>query len=328
MGKIRTAVVGLSMGLSHAHAYKRAERSELTWVVDLDEEKAKKVAGELGCNYTKDWMSIIDDVDAISFATPHHLHAPHAMQAIEAGKHVLIEKPLANSEEDCLKLIKAADVKNVRLMIAYIVRYLPAIRKLKEAIDSGKYGTPINAQGWVQGNLTPAPGSWFSRKETLGGGVLFSHGCHYIDILLYLFGDPERVAHFGTRIGTEWMEGEGTSQALIQFKSGVIANLNSSWGIKVARPPAKYQIHTTTGLLQVENSMLKVEYITKEGSEVIYERPADFENFPGRNVLYEIEHFLECIANGTRPETDGVEALRSHRTIWAMYESQGVPVNL
>lgn len=327
MGKIRTAVVGLSMGLAHAHAYKRADRSELSWVVDLDEEKAKKVAGELGCNYTKDWTSIIDDVDAISFATPHHLHAPYALQAIEAGKHVLIEKPLANSEEDCLKLIKAADEKNVRLMIAYVIRYVPTIRRLKEAIDSGKYGTPINAQGWVQAYLAPTPGSWISRIETLGGGVLFSHGCHYIDILLYLFGDPERVAHFGTRIGTEWMEGEGTSHALIQFKNGVIANLSSSWGMKVTRPPAKYQIHTTTGLIQVEN-MDKVEYITREGAEVIYERPADFKNFPGGNVIYEIEHFLECIANGARPETDGVEALRSHRTIWAMYESQGVPVNL
>jgi predicted dehydrogenase len=328
MGKIRTAVVGLGMGLGHAHAYNRSARSELTWVCDLDEEKAAKVAKELGCRYTTDWTTILDDIDAVSICTPHHLHAPQALKAIEAGKHVLVEKPLANTEEDCLKLIEAADRKDVRLMLAYVVRYYPAIRKLKELLDSGKYGTPFNAQGWVQAYLTPVPGTWFSRKDQLGGGVLFSHGCHYIDILLYLFGDPDRVAHFGTRVGTEWMEGEGTSQAIISFKNGVVANLNTSWGIRTARPPAKYQIHTTEGLLQLDNSMWKIEWMTKEGSEVLFDRPADFVNVPGAMVQYEIEHFLESIENGTRPETDGVDALRSHRTIWAMYESQGVPVKL
>lgn len=328
MSQIRTAVIGLNMGLEHAYAYKMAKRSELRWVVDLDEEKAAKVAAELGCRHTADWTQVLDDVDALSICTPHHLHAPMAMKAIEAGKHVLVEKPLANSEEDCIRLIQAAEKRDVRLMLAYVVRYLPAVRKLKEALDSGKYGTPISAQGWVQGYLAPMPGTWFAGKDTLGGGVLFSHGCHYIDILLYLFGDPARVAHLGTRVGTDWLEGEGTSHALIEFKTGTVAHLVTSWGMKVAKPPAKYQIHLTDGMLVLDNGMWKVEAVTKEGIETLYERPADYPPGPGRNVLFEIEHFLESIAAGTRPETDGVDALRSHRTIWAMYESEGVPVRL
>src|SRR5690625_6565241 len=120
MSRIRTAVVGLNLGHKHANAYHRAERADLRWVVDLDEEKAAKVAEELGCGYTTDWTSILDDVDAVSLCTPHHLHAPQALEAIAAGKHVLLEKPLANTEEDCFNVIQAAENKGVTLMLAYI----------------------------------------------------------------------------------------------------------------------------------------------------------------------------------------------------------------
>jgi predicted dehydrogenase len=328
MSKIRTAVVGLNMGLGHAHAYKLAERSELCWVCDLDEEKAATVAAELGCNYTTDWTKMIDDIDAVSLATPHHLHAPMALTAIAAGKHVLLEKPLANSEVDCLQVIQAAEQNNVTLMLAFVVRFLPAIRKLKEAVDSGKYGVPISAQGWVEGFLPPAPGTWLASKERLGGGCLFSHGCHYIDILLYLLGEPSKVSHFGTRVGTDWLEGEGTSHGIIEFKSGALAHLVTSWGMRYQKTPAKFQIHMTEGFLELDNSMWTVTAISKDGTETLYQRPAEYPNRAGQTVLFEIEHFLDCIATGKRPETDGHEILKSHRTIWAMYGSQGVPVQV
>jgi predicted dehydrogenase len=331
MKPIRTAVVGLNMGLYHAHAFSKAERAELTYVVDLDEDKAAKLAAELGCKYATDWTKIIDEIDAVSFCTPHHLHAAQALQAIQAGKHVLIEKPLANSEEECLQLIQAAEEHHVKLMLAFVVRYLPAVRKLKEVLDSGVYGQPIHAQGYQLGLLPPMPPqSWFSRKETLGGGVLFSHGCHYIDILLWLFGEPDRVQSMGTRLGTDWLEGEGTAHSTIQFKSGVLGLLVCSWGTKVSQSPGKYHVHTTDALLELSNDMWKLEAVKKEGKEwvreLLYGGPEDDKPIPGGNVRYEINHFLDAITNDTTPETDGRDALLSHRTIWAMYKSEGVPV--
>ncbi len=328
MKKVRTAVVGLNMGLAHAHAYARAQHSELKYVVDLDEEKAAKTADELGCKYATDWESILDEIDAVSICTPHHLHYPQAMKAISEGKHVLVEKPLANSEQECLELIEAADENNVKLMVAYVVRYLPAVRKLKEAIDSGKYGEPIHAQGWVNAFLPPMPNTWFARKETLGGGVLFSHGCHYIDILVWLFGEPKEVFQLGTRNGTDWLEGEGTSHSTIKFANGVLGSLSCSWGTKIGRPPAKYQIHMTEGLLILSNNMWEVEAITSEGSEILYKPSPDAEQWPGRNVSYEIDHFLDSIVYDKTPETDGRDAMLSHRVIWSMYESKGMPVNV
>lgn len=324
--KIRTAVVGLGMGRAHAYAYKEAERSDLRWVVDLDEELAAKVAGELGCRYTKDWESILDDVDAVSICTPHHLHAPQTLKAIAAGKHVLVEKPMANTEAECQAMISAAEAKGVTLMVAYTVRFRPAVIRLREAVVNEEFGKAFNANCWIEARLTPRPGSWFSRKDQLGGGVLFSHGCHYIDILIWLLGTPRRVAHLGTRLGTEWMEGEGTAHSIIEFESGALGYLETSWGMPFSELPALFQVHTPQALLSLKGD--RVEAVTAAGRQVLYEPPADQKRTPGSSVIGEIEHFLECIETGRRPDTDGYEALKSLRTIWAMYNHNGAPVDI
>lgn len=331
MKKIRTAVVGLNMGRGHAAAYANSERAELAYVVDLDEAKAKKTAEEFGCDYAADWTEILDEIDAVSLCTPHHLHGKQALAAIAAGKHVLLEKPLANSEEECLQVLCAAEEQGVTLMLAYVVRYLPALRKLKEVLDSGRYGRIIHAESWVLGFLPPMPPeSWFSRTATLGGGVLFSHGCHYIDILLWLLGNPRKVVSLGTRNGTEWLEGEGTAHSTIEFENGALGHLVCSWGTKVAEAAGRLHIHTTDALIALSNDMWTLEAVTlqdgKKVRETLFERPAELP--PGGNVAFEIEHFLECIASGITPDTDGHDAMRSHRTIWAMYNSKGEAVDL
>ncbi|WP_127587683.1 Gfo/Idh/MocA family protein [Paenibacillus koleovorans] len=319
--KVRTAVVGLNMGLQHAYAYAKSERSDLRWVVDLDQEKAAKVAADLGCSYTSDWTQIIDDIDAVSICTPHHLHAPQSLQAIAAGKHVLLEKPLANTLEDCMATIEAAKEKGVTFMMAYIVRFLPTIIKLKEIIDSNQYGKPFSANIWIQAFLNPMPNTWFSRKSQLGGGVMFSHGCHYVDLLLWLFGNPTAVTSLGTREGTEWMEGEGTSHGLIKFENGVVAHLETSWGMKYKQMPSFMQIHTTEGLILIEGNMNKIDVLNADGRNTVFGPIPALTKEEGTNAFYECEHFLESIQNGTVPETDAIEAMKSLHAIWGMYEA-------
>ncbi len=324
MSQIKTAVVGLKMGAAHAWAYHLSEKSELRWVVDLNEELANEMAAEFNCKATSDWKEAMADVDAISFATPHHLHYPMALEAMKAGKHVLMEKPLANTEEECLELIKVAEENNVVLMLAYIVRFWPASKKLQEIIESEKYGKPFNVQCWVEGFLPPRPDEWFAKKDKLGGGVLFSHGCHYVDLMIAFMGKPVRATGLGTRNGTEWMEGEGTSHAIMEFESGAIGEITSSWGMKYSAAPALYHIHTPEACLIMTSA--KIEAITENGRETIYENTEEV--IPNGSALGECEHFLECIAEGKAPLTDGHGALLSHRTIWAIYNQNGVPVEL
>src|SRR5699024_6304840 len=113
----------------------------------------------------------------------------------------------------------------------------------------------ISASCWMEHYLSPLPGTWFAKKETLGGGVLFSHGCHYIDVLIWLMGKPIKVAEMGTRNGTEWMEGEGTSHSLMTFENGALGYLVVSWGMKYNSSPAKLQIHTPEALLILDNKL-------------------------------------------------------------------------
>lgn len=323
MSKIKTAVVGLKMGAAHAWAYHLSEKSELRWVVDLDLELASSLAEELGCKATTDWKEALADVDAISFATPHHLHYPMALEALKAGKHVLMEKPLANTEEQCLELIQVAEENNAVLMLAYIVRFRPDVIALKEALDSGEYGQAFNAECWIEGFLTPRPNEWFAKKDQLGGGVLFSHGCHYVDILLWLLGKPERVTGLGTRLGTEWMEGEGTSHALMRFESGALAHLTTSWGMRYKDSPALLHVHTPQACFILKGG--KLEVVTEEGRKTLYEPVAPA--VPHSSALAECEHFLDSIITGEKPMTDGYEGLKSHRVIWAIYGQDGVPVS-
>ncbi|GIP33298.1 Gfo/Idh/MocA family protein [Paenibacillus sp. J2TS4] len=322
MAKIRTAVVGLNMGLQHAYAYHAAEQAELKWVVDLDEEKAARIAKELGCSYTTDWTSIIDDIDAISLCTPHHLHAAQSLKAIAAGKHVLLEKPLATTEEDSLRIIRAAEEQHVVFMMAYIVRYLPIIRRLKEIVENKEFGEVFSAQCWIEGFLPPAPGSWFSRKATLGGGVLFSHGCHYVDLLIWLLGDCIRSAFVGTNKGTEWMEGEGTAHSIMKFESGAIAHLVTSWGMKYKEPPALLHLHTPDALIVLSAGMTSIEVVDANGKRTVFGPAAQLPENQGTNALYQVRHFLDCIVHGKTPETDGRDSLKSHQAIWNMYSSE------
>jgi len=317
--KIRTAVVGLNLGKSHAHAYRMAEHSELRYVVDLNEEAARKLAAELDCGYAMDWLTILDEVDAVSICTPHHLHAEQALKAISAGKHVLLEKPLATTREDCHKVIEAAERQGVTLMMAYPLRYMPLFRKLKEIMESERFGKPFNASCWIESYLQPRPGSWFADKQMLGGGSLFSHGCHYIDLLIWLFGKPVKTGFVGTRNGTEWMEGEGTSHSIMKFANGALAHLVCSWGMKVASPPALFQIHTPEALISLGGG--KLEAITPEGRSVLFQNEESGEPVIGGNMLWEVNHFLECILTGKRPETDGHNAMLSLDAIWSMYEA-------
>lgn len=318
MRTIRTAVVGLNMGLAHANAYALSEKSDLRYVVDLDEHKAKSVAAELVCEPETDWRKVLPEVDAISFATPHHLHAPMALEAIRMGKHVLIEKPLALSEAECAELIREAEAHGVVLMVAYIVRYRPEVQLLKQIVDSGQYGRPLNANCWVESYLRPAPESWFAKRATLGGGVLFSHGCHYIDLLTWLLGKPVQVAGLGTRLGTEWMEGEGTHHSILKFESGALAHQITSWGLKVNCKPALLHVHTPEACLVLYGS--KLEAVTAEGRQLLYEPPGD--RNPKAGALHQIEHFLDCIATGGKPLTDGMAGLESQRVIWSIYNQE------
>jgi predicted dehydrogenase len=214
MEKIRMGLIGCGkMMRSHAQSVdKCTEQLSITAVCDVVRENAEAMAAGLNNPLVfTDYREMVDHVDAVLIALPHDLHYECGMFFARHKKHILIEKPLCNTEKECLRLIETCEEEGVTLMCAYPVRYWPGIMKMKEMIDSGDYGKVIMMSVWTE-QLTRNPSeTHWGRTARLGGGQLFSHGCHYIDLLLWFLGKPVYGTHVGTSVGTEWLLEEGTS---------------------------------------------------------------------------------------------------------------------
>ena len=178
-----------------APALRDSSLCELIAVSRARAELAESFANEFGARrWCADWHDLLMDyeIDAIYIATPVHLHAEQAIAAAERGKHVLCEKPMALNVAECDRIIDACRSNDVKLGVAYYRHFYPAVRRVKELINSGELGVPVvvqvNAFEWFD----PEPSSeraWLLEQELSGGGPMFDFGCHRIEVLLDLLGD-------------------------------------------------------------------------------------------------------------------------------------------
>lgn len=331
MEQIRFGIIGCG-GMAGSHARGLLELKDLmkvTATCDIDLEKAQKAAEQLDAGIAvTDYHELLDDIDAVLIALPHDLHYEVGLKCLLEGKHVLMEKPLANTEEQCIHLIETAERMDRVLMTAYPVRYWPAIVKIKEWIDTKKFGDVFQMSVWTEQFTKYKEGHWIRSAERLGGGQFFSHGCHYIDLMLWFLGKPVKGSHFGTNTGTPWMEKEGTSNATIEFEDGVLGYHFGTWGARGTRLGWSLHIHCTEGMIEYRRSDGKVylhSHIVEEKAnldstsrtQVLYE-----DDGAGKLTQHETKHFLECIREGRRPMTNGPESLQGLRVIWRLYEAE------
>ena len=330
MKKIRLGLIGCGgMMKTHANAVDACtEALSITAVCDIIRERAEEVATVLDNPYiTTDYRQMLDHVDAVLIALPHDLHFECGMFFANHQKHVLMEKPLCNSEEECLRLIETCEKNGVTLMCAYPVRYWPGIVKLKELIDSGEYGKVIMMSVWTE-QLTRYDDYHWAHTARLGGGQLFSHGCHYIDLLLWFLGQPVSGTHTGTNTGTEWLLREGTSAVTMKFENGAVAYHGATWGARGTRLGYDFQIQTEKGLLDYEHGKGTITYYSRSDVHTPGEAPRNtveviWDQGDGRKATqHEINHFVDCVLNGKTPLTSGPSALRSLRVIWRLYEAE------
>ena len=189
MERVRIALIGCGgIARGHVEAYARmGDLCRLVACVDPDEAKAKAYAAQAGCRWAADYREVLDEVDAVDICTPPHLHAPLAIAAAGKGKHVLTEKVMATTLEDADEMIRVADASGVRLMVAYVTRFDPAWITLHDAVQGGAAGRPYLVAGRTAHH--PSLASWRASWETFPMGALLSHGCHYVDQMIWNFGD-------------------------------------------------------------------------------------------------------------------------------------------
>ena len=339
MKKVRLGLVGCGKMMSvHISGVNEVDNVEIVAVCDVLEENAQNVSQALGGKpkvYTR-YRDMVDEIDAVMIALPHDLHFECGMFFAIHNKHILMEKPLCNTERECEVLIEECEKRNLKLMCAYPVRFWPGILKLKELIDSGEYGEIIQMSVWTE-QLTGANitfdeycGRQWLITNRLGGGQLFSHGCHYIDLMLWFLGEPICGAHMGTRNGTPWMLREGTSAVVMKFENGVVGYHGATWGARGTRLAYDFQIQTEKGLLEYERNSGEVRFyngngVHKPGSatekqsyNVLWKREGE----TSKETQFEIRHFVECVLEDKTPITNGRVALQGLRVIWELYKAE------
>jgi len=332
MDKVRIGIVGCGgMAKSHASRFSMIfDQVEVSAVCDILVDRAQNVAQYLPKPpfVTADYREMYDQVDAVLLVLPHHLHYQATLDFLRAGKHVLVEKPMANSEQECREMIQCAKDCDRVLMVAYCMRFHPIVLKMKELLDNKTYGDLFQLSIWTEQLTKYPPDHWASSAKTLGGGQLFSHGCHYIDLMLWMLGKPVRGTHFGTNFGTPWMEREGTSNVTIEFEGGVMGYHMGTWGARGTRLRYSFHAHCTEGMLEAAISQGKLILHSKhavhdpgkpnapQNEQVLLEAPN------AKHTEIEMAHFVECIRTGRKPLTDPVASLEGLQVIWKLYEAE------
>jgi UDP-N-acetyl-2-amino-2-deoxyglucuronate dehydrogenase len=232
MKKLRSAVIGCGkIAQVHAHALQNIEETELVAVQSRNADKAKTTAERFGVQPYTDIATMVqrEQVDVVVICTPHPAHREPAVTAMQHGAHVLVEKPLAVTLEDCDAMMQAAAQFGKQLGMVSQRRFYPSCKRIKDAIDAGKMGTPmlgtVVMYGWRDEKYyksDPWRGSW---KEE-GGGVLVNQAPHQLDLLLWYMGsDMEELYGVWQNINHPFIEVEDTAVAIIRFKNGAVGNI-------------------------------------------------------------------------------------------------------
>ncbi|MCI3926264.1 Gfo/Idh/MocA family oxidoreductase [Paenibacillus sp. TRM 82003] len=327
-------VVGLGWpGQQHVQAIEAfPERATLTAVCDTDEKKLVEFNGRCATYSDLDTFFAEGDAEAVVLAVPHHVHAELTVKALDAGKHVIIEKPMARSVAECERMIEAAERNGRTLMVAHNWRYEPWCIAAKRIVDSGELGD-IRAvrTEWLL-NFRPAfpKGSWIYDGEKAGGGALVSLAIHNLDALRFIVGEIEEV--FTHQLHTDaWSTNgaENWAMAQMKFENGAIGHLFT--GTTPFHPPEQGMLYIYgergtlfSGPYRGENGL----WIRSEsrGSEpdAPYERVDVAGLTPGlvgHPQTNQMKHFLDCVTYGTRPETDGREIVKTIALVERIYAS-------
>lgn len=232
--EIGFGVVGLGMGKNHARAVDKAEGAKLIAVCDIDEKRLQPIAEAHGVKAYTSYEEMLknDEIDVINVCTPSGMHVDMAIPAIEAGKNVIVEKPVDIVVAKIDKLIEAGKKAGVKMSAIFQSRTTAMNKRMKDAIDSGRLGKLIGVHGilpWyrAQSYYQGEHGSWKGTWGMDGGGSLMNQGVHTVDLLQWLAGRVKSVIGAYGVFGHD-IESEDKAAALLKFENGAIGTLTTT----------------------------------------------------------------------------------------------------
>jgi predicted dehydrogenase len=301
--------------------------SRVVAVARADAARAQHYADEHGiarAYSTVEELCADPQVNAVFVCTPHHLHTEHVLAAIQAGKHVLCEKPLTITTEDGLRLVEAAEHAGVRLGVAYYRRFYPVLEALKAVTESGRLGTITTAQMVSRSYSISRPPAdtpearaaapWRTNTALAGGGTLTDVGSHRLDMLFWLLGDAVSVSATTERFET-WADVEDQATVSIRFAGRASGHLDQSWCSRVPEDSiAVHGTHGTAFVPDLEGTTLTIQ--TGRETETIQAEPRS--TFSHRPLVTD---FVRALSEGRPLRCTGADALRTTQLIELAYEA-------
>jgi UDP-N-acetylglucosamine 3-dehydrogenase len=305
MKKLGVAVVGTGFwGKNHARVYKELQETELLAVCDIDAERARSVADQFGAKPYTSFRKMLQDrnIEAVSVATWSTSLARVATEAVKAGKHVLVEKPMAANVGQAEKLLEAAKKKRVHVSVGFLMRFIPGLQHIKKAVEEKTIGELVCA-------TAKRVSQWPERIGDVG--VVKDTAIHDIDVMLYLF-NKDPIAVYAKTGSMRYKKFEDYAQVMLTFEGGKTAFIESNW-----LTPYKTRILIATG----SEAIMNLDYITQE-LRIEDARETLQPRYPMQEPLkLELRHFANCVLEKEKPLVTGLDGLRALRIAEAALKS-------
>ena len=311
---MKIAVLGCGgLGGVHAAAYAAMNQVELTGLCDINAETAETLSRKTGAPAFSSFDKMLEEIecDAISIALPSFLHKAFTVQAAQAKKHIICEKPIALTIEDAAEMIACCEQHGVRLFIGHVVRFFPDYVNMKQAVASDDIGSPAVAHASRMGRH---PGRWYSDASR-SGGIIVDLMIHDLDFLRWSIGEVSSV--YAMHHSTPELE---YALVTLRFENGAVANVQGHWGY-----PGPFQ---TKAEIAGDGGMIRADSM-KSSSIVIHKKSTDtgkavaVPGSPGFRNPYELqlEHFLTCIEDGSEAIVTPRDAYKALQLALAAGES-------
>lgn len=308
---------------------------EIVAAADVDKAALEKVKSQFGVPHLfNDWKELLAlaDLDAVSVCTPNAMHCEPTVAALKAGKHVLVEKPLAMNAKEGEKMVAAAKASKRLLQIAFQWRFSPAAQMIRKQVAAGKFGQIVYVR--CQALRRRGIPSWgvFGRKELQGGGPMIDIGVHILELAHYMIGSPEPTTASGscyTYLGDRkpeavcgWGEWdyktytvEDLATGYVRFQDGASLVIESSFAAHIEKDVFNVQIMGTKGGANFD----PLQVYTDQDGYMMNVQPS----FVGTWDMFEykMKHFVECIRDGKTCEAPGEDGLKVQRMLDAIYAS-------
>lgn len=299
--------------IAQRHAEHIRNNGKLVAVCDVDPEKAKAMGDQYGAavfTRVEDMLAAGMAMDVISICSPNGLHAKHSVQCLNAGYHVLCEKPLAIRVQDCGEMIQAAERNNRRLFAIKQNRFNPPVAAVKQAIDEGRLGRIMSAQLSCFWNRNPDyyANSWKGTRD-LDGGTLYTQFSHFVDLLYWMVGDVRNVhAYMGNYAHQGIIEFEDTGAVILEFHNGAIGTINYTVNSYQKNMEGSLTIFGEKGTVKIGGQYL---------NELEYQNIADFriENLPEGNKANNYGNYQGSMSNHDKVYENLVQVLEHNASI-------------